>query len=65
MTSDYIGVQKHGHRYRARILYNARWLCLGAFDSEIDAAIERDTFVKNYSLDSELNFPNQAVDTSP
>ena len=57
MYNDFIGVQQHGHRYRARVLYNGRWICLGAFDDEVDAALERDLFVKNYSLSRELNFP--------
>jgi len=57
-ASQYVGVVRCGDKWEARICYRGKLLCLGRYDTEIEAAKARDR--KAYELHGEfayLNFP--------
>jgi len=59
-TSQYIGVykKKAKNKYQASIIINYKFIFLGYFDNEIDAAEKRDLYVVQNKLDYHvLNFP--------
>lgn len=60
LTSQYLGVSfdVSGSKYTVRVSCNRRLSRVGRFDTEIEAAIAYDNFVRTNNLDKRLNFPD-------
>jgi len=66
-TSRYIGVcfDKQTGKWKARIKTNGREICLGRFDSEIEAALAYDAAARKYHGEfARLNFPNLTTENT-
>jgi hypothetical protein len=55
-TSGYIGVRKHGDKWRAQVDWEGKTYRLGHYYDPVEAAIVRDSFILDNGLPHTLNF---------
>jgi hypothetical protein len=57
-VSGFVGVQPRSGRWRSRVRHHNVDICVGMYDTAIEAAMARDRYIVEHHLKVHLNFPH-------